>query len=114
MLYGCFFYPLFTLASEQLLRAAEAAVTVRCRELAAPITIKTLFERITWLCEAGVLSKEEGELWHSLRKLRNSASHPSYQMIFMPGQAVTFLERIAADINALYARKQDASEARLE
>ena len=34
--YGYFFYPLYTLACEQLFRVAEAAVSEKCRMLGAP------------------------------------------------------------------------------
>lgn len=99
MLYGCFFYPLFTLASEQLLRAGEASVTLRCRALDAPAAVKSFFDRIRWLRERAVLTEETESLWHSVRKLRNDASHPTYQMIVLPGMAIGLLERMAAEIN---------------
>jgi hypothetical protein len=36
MIYGYFFYPLFTLAAEQLFRVSEAAVSHKCKALGAP------------------------------------------------------------------------------
>lgn len=34
--YGYFFYPLYTLAGEQLFRVAETAVNLKCKEMGAP------------------------------------------------------------------------------
>ena len=46
--YGYFFYPLYTLACEQLLRVAEAAVSEKCRMLrASPKKPKTLKRRLS-------------------------------------------------------------------
>lgn len=103
MLYGCFFYPLFTLSSEQLFRAAEASVAHKCRALGAPPIVVSFFDQIKWLREIGILSAEDEGMWHSARKLRNNASHPTDQTIFMPGQAIVVLETVAADIDRLYA-----------
>ena len=46
MLYGCFFYPLFTLSSEQLFRAAEASVALKCRALGAPPKVASFTHQI--------------------------------------------------------------------
>ncbi len=103
MLYGWFFYPLFTLASEQLLRTAEASIALKCRALGAPRKVSGFFARIEWLREAGLFSEQAASIWHSVRELRNSASHPSDQMILMPGHALSVLARTAQEIDRLYA-----------
>lgn len=105
MLYGYFFYPLLALASEQLLRASDSAVAVRCREMQAPPTVKTFDRRIDWLREGGHLSEHQAGTWHAVRKLRNSSSHPAFQMILMPGMALSVLQRTAEDIESLFSAK---------
>lgn len=104
MLYGFFFYPLYALSSEQLLRTADTAVSMRCRQLNAPGSVKRFEERIDWLGEQGILSDDEAGRWHALRGLRNSASHPADQTILAPGMALDLMQRIAEDVSRLFAR----------
>ncbi len=40
--------------------------------------------------------------WHSLRKLRNSISHPKEQSIISPGMAIGILDPLVADINEIF------------
>lgn len=54
--YGYFFYPLYTLAAEQLYRVVEAAVSYKYEALDGPKPNKTNFEKkIDWLFDNGVL-----------------------------------------------------------
>ncbi len=103
MLFGYFFYPLFALASEQLLRASETALSLKCVTLGAPGKIASFNARIRWLQTGGHLSEQEAGVWHAVRELRNSASHPRDQMILMPGQALSLLARTAEEIERLFA-----------
>lgn len=45
MLYGCFFYPLYTLGTEQLYRVADAATWHRCRQLGKPLPMQARSEK---------------------------------------------------------------------
>ena len=101
MAYGYFFYPLYTLAAEQLFRVAEAAVTHRCKVLG--MQGGTFEKRIDWLVEEGVIPRTESARWHAARKLRNAASHPEQQMILTPGNAIGMLEGIADGLNSLFS-----------
>ena len=103
MAYGYFFYPLYTLAAEQLFRVVEAAVAHRCKALGTPGSRRTLGKGIDWLVEGGVIPRPESARWHAARKLRNAASHPEGQMILTPGNAIGMLERIADDLNSLFS-----------
>jgi len=102
MAYGFFFYPLYTLASEQLFRVAEAAVAHKCRSMRAPEKARTFKQRIDWLLERGAVPKSEATRWDAIRKLRNSASHPDRQSILTPGNGMRLLEDIARQINLLF------------
>lgn len=102
MAYGYFFYPLFTLATEQLFRVAEAAVLQKCKDLGVPKSMKTFQQKIDWLVQEGVISKSESPRWHAARELRNSASHPNRQSILTPGNAIGMLEGIAKQVSSLY------------
>lgn len=100
--YGCFFYPLYTLGTEQLFRILETAVKIKCKELAVPSTVKTYYKRLLFLVESKIITEAEMEVWQMARKFRNSVSHPDDQMMLMPNQAVGILRRVSEDINMLF------------
>jgi hypothetical protein len=102
MIYGYFFYPLYTLATEQLFRVAEAAVLHRCKDLGAPKSKKTFQQMIEWLIGEGVISGSAKPQWDAVRYLRNSASHPNSQSIVTPGNAIGMLEKIVRQVNTLF------------
>jgi hypothetical protein len=102
VLYGYLFYPLYTLGMEQLFRVGEAAVACKCEQLGIPKDKKKFSDRIDWLTERGVFDRGEFSRWHTLRRLRNAASHPERQPIDTPGSVIGFLDAVAEDINALF------------
>ncbi|MDI6448984.1 DUF4145 domain-containing protein [Anaerobaca lacustris] len=102
MLYGYLYYPLFTVGLEQLFRVGEAAIQHKCAQLAISKTKKRFVDQINWLVERDALSAEEADGWHALRRLRNSASHPTKQSITSPGMAIGILYRLSEDINTLF------------
>ena len=103
MLYGYFFYPLFTLTFEQLLRVAEAAISEKCRQIGADKSANTFKKRVSYLREANILSEEENTQWGALRNLRNIASHSDQQTILPPGVILEFVFNISSLINRLFA-----------
>jgi len=102
MVYGYFFYPLYTLAGEQLFRVAKSAILHRCKGLGAPRSSDTLKKKIEWLIGQEIISESELNRWEAIRGLRNVASHPDCQSIFTPGMAIRFLEGIAEQINSIF------------
>lgn len=100
--YGYFFYPLFTLGGEQLLRVAEAAASAKCTQLNAPRSVRKFFEKIDYLQTQNTISQQEHTQWTALRKLRNIASHPQQQMILTPGNILSLLTNVATQINDLF------------
>lgn len=102
MVYGYFFYPLYTLATEQLFRVAESAIAHKCKALGAPKSKRAFEKRIPWLADKGVILRSEVTRWDALRQLRNATSHPDCQSIFTPGNAIGMLEGIARQINSLF------------
>jgi hypothetical protein len=105
--YGHFFYPLYTLGSEQLYRVADAAALHRYRDLGGPQTKRgddpTFKTRIAWLQRRGVIDAEHAPQWEGFRELRNHTSHADMQSLFTPGNAYTMLRTVAERVNALYA-----------
>jgi hypothetical protein len=102
MAYGYFFYPLYTLATEQLFRVAEAAVIHKCKSLEAPKSKDSFKKMIEWLANEDVISRSDLPKWDAVRHLRNSASHPERQSILTPGNAIGALERMAWQVNSLF------------
>jgi hypothetical protein len=98
--YGYFFYPLYALGIEQLLRVADAALMVKCDALGA--SAKTFEKRIDWLAARGDRPSFDPEHWHGLRKFRNESSHHSRRMLLTPATAMQFLGDVARAIEALF------------
>lgn len=99
--YGYFFYPLFTLAAEQLYRVAEAAVSTKCELLGAPKRL-SFQNKIQYLQDRDVISSESYPQWDAIRRLRNKGSHPQGQTILTPGMVVQMLDQIAKRMNTLF------------
>jgi len=102
MSYGYFFYPLFTLAAEQLFRIAERAVAMKCETIGAPKSRDTFERRIAYLYEQAILSEEDKKRWDGIRELRNRSSHPDQQDILPPAMTIRLITTLAERINALY------------
>jgi hypothetical protein len=100
LVYGYFFYPLYTLGLEQLLRVSETAATARCRSIG--FEPKRFIDAINHLEGRGVLTPTTAQRWNALRQLRNSASHPDDQMLLPPGEAAALARRMATQIDALF------------
>lgn len=108
LLYGYFFYPLYTLGAEQLFRVAESAVGQKCRDLGVPakkLEDMTFQKRLSHLVDEGVIPAPDHRRWDALRHLRNLTSHPKDQTILLPHTAIGELQMIAADIDAMYRER---------
>ncbi len=107
LVYGYFFYPLYTLGAEQLFRLAETSVNLKCRDVGlSPKKIEDLSfnKKIDRLVNEGALSPAAQQGWRDLWQLRNLASHPDDQSILPPGTAIGELRRIAVDIDGLFEK----------
>lgn len=100
--YGFYFYPLFTLATDQSLRVAEAAVEAKARGMGCPKKASTFEKRITWLGAQGVIPAADLEKWHDLRHMRNESSHPRHQHIFPPAGVFAMFRHVAELVNSLF------------
>ena len=105
LVYGYFFYPLYTLGAEQLFRVGESAVSHKCRALGMSkrkLKEKGFEGQLEHLVTEGIIPSSAQQRWDALRKLRNLTSHPENQSILPPGIAIGELRRIAADIDRLF------------
>lgn len=99
MLYAYFYYPVMTLASEQLYRVTDAALIKR---LEGQPNCKDFKGRISMAIKLGIIPSQEEARWDATRELRNYASHPKRQSILAPGNALSALSITARQINLLF------------
>lgn len=104
MLYAYFFYPIMTLAAEQLYRVVDAALATRMRHLDPQ---QTFGRRIKAAIKDGVISERERRRWEAVRELRNMASHAEGQSIYAPGMALMTLATATEQINGLFSSNTD-------
>jgi predicted nuclease with RNAse H fold len=116
ILYGWFFYPLHSLASEQLHRVEEAAARAKCKLEGIPTTVtgkggkvysRKYADLIQDLALRGLIRGDEHHLWDAARKSRNHSSHPERPEIRPPGMALSAIAVTARKINQLFDKDPD-------
>lgn len=100
--YGCFFYPLYSLGSEQLFRVHEAAFRHVARQLGAPPSLKRYTDLLDWARQQGLMSDERFYQWDAARRLRNAYSHAEQQSLITPPNAAGQVALCALLINELF------------
>ena len=111
MVYGMFFLPLASLASEQCYRVLEAGARNRCLELGLlakkrakdkrlqNVPFSTLLAALT---EAGKIPKADLEAWTTMPFLRNRFSHPVSQTILSRKSALGVVASTSGLLNRLF------------
>ena len=108
LVYGYFFYPLYTLAIEQLFRAAECAVVQKCKETNGRVVdIKgkpiDYYQALAWLRKINFISKDDFHQWDTIRKFRpHPATHKEQPPAIPPGIVANHLKFVADRINGLF------------
>lgn len=102
LLYGSFFYPMFTLGLEQLYRVTEAAVGAKCKAMQAPSSKRSYAQRVAWLKQQGIIPQRDTRRWVFYRQMRNSRSHPDMQMLLTPGQVLEQFNWVLESVNRLF------------
>jgi hypothetical protein len=107
VLYGVFFYPLFTLGLEQAFRLMEAAAKAKATSLGiSMVNAKDRYRSygaiLADLFAKKALTKAEYEYWSNAKEFRNETTHANSQPILMPPQVVGMLSSITAAINRLF------------
>ncbi len=94
MVYGCFYYPLFTNGMEEIHRIKESALREACREAGASKTTmgKNYEKLISWAFERGFISDADLPRWQASRELRNSVSHKDHSMLLGPNDGLRALD----------------------
>jgi hypothetical protein len=110
MIYGQFFLPLASLATEEGFRVLEAGVRFRCKQLGMTnnkdepdsIPDQPYAELVDTLHERRVIPKEDLDHWLSFVFLRNSFSHHKGTAIRRRHDAISQLSYIAELLNHLF------------
>jgi len=105
MIYGYFFYPIFTFASEQFTRIAETAVNsfiIKFDMANKPKPKDSFRKKIDWLLQNLVITEDSYKKWDATVLLRNKFSHPSRQNIITPEMAINLMNSITENINYLF------------
>lgn len=102
LIYGYFFYPIYTLGIEQLIRVANTATRLKCVHMNAPEGVNNFYRQIEYLHQESIIDSKEQDRWQSLRKLRNMSSHPTEHTILNQSTVLMTLAFIAEDINNLF------------
>lgn len=100
--YGYYFYPMFTLGTEQLHRVMDAALAHKCEGLVAPTRIDRFARRLKWLLGRDVFGERQFQRWDATRHLRNMGAHASRQNILSPAMAARILDTTRELINSLF------------
>lgn len=109
MLYGFFFYPLYTVGLERLYQPREAAVARRYRDASGPARLPSgdtarYVDMIDWLAQHGLIQRSRVNCWQRARQLRNVFAHPHDQMIQLPVEGRA-LASVVEDLNLLFEAK---------
>lgn len=103
LIYGYYFYPLFTLGIEQLSRVSESAITEKCLSLSIKKRKDSFNEKLKALKNQNIIKETDFEFWDNTRQLRNYFSHPENQNLFPPGVSFGMLKTITQKINELFS-----------
>lgn len=106
MIYGFYFYPLYTLGCEQLYRVIETAMNIWWKRSSSNTDqkVKGFHKRIEWLANKGRLPKKRLELWRGIKELRNSGSHPDDQRLWSPKEVGENLAGASLLLNELFTK----------
>lgn len=94
MVYGVFFYPLYTLGWEQLSRVFEALITTKVSLLEPSLGESTLFDKIEWLKNHGYIPPIDSDKYDLFRVWRNRVAHPKAHTLIGPPDARRMLREM--------------------
>jgi hypothetical protein len=98
--YAYFYYPIFTLASQQILRVADFAVD-KVLEMHRMPKPRSFAERLELLKSARLISATAFHRWDGIRRLRNEATHPQWQEHWGESMSLRMIGIVAEAISTL-------------
>ena len=102
LIYGFYFYPLYTSGIEQLSRVSESAITEKCLSLSIKKRKDSFAEKLKALKNQNIITEADFDFWDDTRSLRNYFSHPENQNLFPPGVSFGMLKTLTQKINELF------------
>lgn len=103
MVYGYYYYPLYTLADDQMYRVGERAVKEKIKLVQVDEPVKmSFYNSIKYLHANGFLDERSFSKWNSLRSLRNFSSHPERFVLMPPAAIIEYAKGLASEINKLF------------
>ncbi|MEJ8560145.1 hypothetical protein QTO30_02060 [Yoonia sp. GPGPB17] len=92
--YGCYHYPLFTLAVEELFRLKESALREAVRETRASKTVlkQSYADLLKWAYKENLIDQQRHDQWQAARELRNITSHKGDYLLLGPNDAIGHLQ----------------------
>lgn len=102
LVYGWFYYPLFTVGAENMYFVIETAVGERCLQLHAPKGRRTFKKKVDWMFEKRHLTEFEFGRLDASRNLRNMAAHRDKGCFYDPSWSVDGVCVAADIINGLF------------
>jgi hypothetical protein len=102
MVYGLFFYPLYTIGEDHLSRLFEWVVKERYRTLSGRINDRNLKDALEWLLKSGHFPADSDVRWRAAYEIRNMMAHPTMQYITTPAEASRALRYMRDLLEHLY------------
>jgi len=103
MIYGYFYYPLYTLAVEQIHRVGECAIKEKAKQSNCNVNEKTTFNQcLELLKKCEILDDESFKKWESMKSLRNHSSHPDKYTLLPTEMIIQYVKNFAEIINRLF------------
>jgi hypothetical protein len=105
IIYGYYYYPLYTLGDQQIQRVGEAALWHKAKLLGILPAAKFIsFKQfIELLKKHNAFDDDFHRRWTSLCSLRNSSSHAKKQSIYTPAMIIKSISVFISDVNKLFA-----------
>jgi len=98
--YAYFYYPIFTIVSQQVLRVADFAVDKLFERLGLK-PILSFERRLATLRQQGLLTEAQANRWGGIRHLRNKATHPAWQQNWGLAMSLDMIRIVAEAISDL-------------
>jgi hypothetical protein len=99
--YGYFYYPLITIVGQQALRVADFSIDQLFVERGISPRPQSMARKIRRLRQDSLIDDAQFQRWDALRQLRNSATHPDFQHVWLPADAVRTFRIVAEMVSAL-------------
>ena len=110
MVYGIFFYPLYTLGGDHLYRGFEYLVRLQYEKLRREKLTADLRSQVKWLIDNGHFPEPAPERWMAAYEIRNLVSHPKMQSIDHPNGALRILHDMKGLIEHFYPSTSEPAD----